>query len=158
MSIKTWNKRISTYYDGVPIPKSLINALTAVFRDTRGRFPKEVHERLATVARYPMLPAWSITPEQTTQGLEWLRLSKIWRTLSRGDKAIVEDFHRFTFQGVFTEDQTRHPSFPRVSARPVYRVHAKSGAWFDYASAPWQSGAYGVGGHPSFKVMSRGKK
>lgn len=140
MSLKTWTKRFADYYDGAPISKSIINALCSVFRDTRGRFPEEVHTKVETVACYPMGRGWTVTPEQTVQGLGWSHRREIRRTLSESNKAITDDFDRFTFRGVFVEDCTTNPSFPTFQARPVYRAHSTSGKWFDYTPAPWQSG------------------
>ena len=140
MSLKAWTKRFADYYDGAPIPKSIVNALCAVFRDTRERFAKEVHTKVEEVACYPMVHGWAVSPEQTVLGLEWLRRREIWRTLSESNKGIVESFNRFTFRSVLAEDCTTNPHFPVTQARPVYRVHGASGKWFDYTPASWQSG------------------
>ena len=100
---------------------------------------------------------WNITGEQSIQGQEWLKRREVLKLMNETDRATFEDFDHFTFVGFHIKDIST-PYFKRLNVRPVYRVHAKSGKWFDYASAPWQSGAYDNGGHPSFKLLSRGTK
>ena len=156
MSLKTWTQRFADYDAGAAISKSLINALASVVRGQRPGFDPELVKLARKRTDYENVwgktPGWAITPEQTTQGLEWLNRRPIKKHLEPGDLAILEAFDHFVFKGYEIVDRTTHSAFPRLTTRPVYRVISKSGAWFDYASSPWQDG-----GDP-FTVLSRGKK
>ena len=157
---KTWSKRFEAYDMGMPITKGLIGSLRRIVEDVN---TDNVPQRSAAIMKthYELTWnkgfGWQITPEQSEQGLNWLKRREVLKLLEEKDKAIVENFSHFTFVG-FDMIDTSSAFRLRLSVRPVYRVHSKTGAWFDYASAPWQSGAYGVGAHPSFKLMSRGTK
>jgi hypothetical protein len=78
--------------------------------------------------------AWQITPEQTEQGLRWLKLPKVKKELTQAQQAILDDFSHFLFVDV-QDDSTTY----RTDSAPVYRVCSVSGPWFDYVPKPWQS-------------------
>lgn len=83
-----------------------------------------------------------ITPEQTTKGIEYLR-SKLWkdngehrntefsRCFGIRERAIIQGFKKFTFEGVRYEQ--RGSSFQTT---PIYRVHSNAG-YFDYTMGHW---------------------
>jgi hypothetical protein len=99
-----------------------------------------------------MTGGWRITSEQTEKGLKWLKSREIQRKLTLAQVAIVDDFSHFEFVGVKAELQ--RTVFFRPDYRPVYRVYAKNGKWFDYLSSPWQDGHWNGGSAPNrFRVI-----
>lgn len=161
-ALKTWTKRIALYDGGAEITKTLIGAMKRIITLSRRDLQndKALHALLdhrfnhenSLVARGAKAVRWNITGEQTTQGLNWLRRPRLMKFLEERDLAVIHNFSRFLFVGFEIEDKTRYPGFPRIEARPVYRVIAKNGAWFDYSSSPWQSG------QESFTILARGSK
>ena len=160
---KTWTKRLEDYRKGAQITKSLINRAKGLIAS------KWITLKDGNEALWNMLVAtldyekntgattrkgavrFNITPEQTAQGLEWLRRPRLLKHLSPQDQQILADFSHFLFVGIDMENATRHGSYPQYRCRPVYRVISKTGAWFDYASSPWQSG------QASFDILARGR-
>jgi len=115
MSIKTWQKRLASYDAGQPIPKSIIIAACSALRslDT----PEAVKEALYQ----PM--GYGITPQQTEQGLAWLRRKSVLKQLRPAHLAVLDTFERFEL--VELRETTRHGWVP------VYRVIGAAGS-FDY--------------------------
>lgn len=161
-AFKTWTKRIALYDGGAEITKTLIGALKRIITLSRRDLKDDAalhklvdyrfnHEN-SVAARGAKAVRWNITGEQTIQGLNWLRQSRLKKFLEPRDLAVLDDFSRFLFVGFEITDLTRHPGFPRIDAKPVYRVIAKGGQWFDYSSSPWQSG------QESFTILARGSK
>lgn len=86
-----------------------------------------------------------ITKEQSDFGIEFLR-SKLWnksgkprstefsRCFGIREKAIILNFKKFTFEGVRYKQNSYSGQF---STTPIYRVHAKNGAYFDYTMGHW---------------------
>lgn len=139
MNKKLWERRIEGYRSGIPIPKSMISTIIRILRS-------DVVEDLNTLNDYtdgrliydvnlPMLTSldWAITSTQTDQGLEWLAREYIANSLPDDCKAILRGFLRFTLSG-FRVRREPFRFYPEVS--PVYRVHASSGAFFDYWATP----------------------
>lgn len=135
---RVWLRRIASYEAGQPIEKAKIGA----FRKLVARphwlkpIPPELQTKLDSLWEfgYRSRFAWSITPEQTQQGLRWLKLPKIHKQLSPAQQAILDDFSHFLFVDVCDRSTTY-----RVDSAPVYRVCSHAGPWFDYVPKPWQS-------------------
>ena len=138
MSLKTWQKRVGQFNAGEPISNSLINALKFIFNRSMMSGAREEQGMLEehVLYQYGEGPGWKITPEQTQKGLDWLKRSNVWRHLEGNCQNIVNEFERFTFEGVRLEWVGL-----RQSAELVYRVYGKSGSYFDYTASPWQQGS-----------------
>jgi hypothetical protein len=135
---RIWQRRILAYDAGTPIEKSKIGAFRKLVCRP-GFLPSLPDELKARVVglwddRGNSRFAWQITPEQTEQGLNWLKLPKIKKQLTAGQQAILDDFSHFLFVDV-QDDSTTY----RTDSAPVYRVCSVSGPWFDYVPKPWQS-------------------
>lgn len=160
-AFKTWSKRIPGFDGGVRIPKTVIGALKRIITLSRRdlKDDQDLHKLLGSrfdyensaTTRGPKAVRWNITGEQTTQGLNWLRQPRMKKLFEPRDLAVLDNFSFFLFVGFEIENRTQHPSFPRIDAKPVYRVIAQDGTWFDYSSSPWQSG------QASFTILARGK-
>lgn len=160
-AFKTWSKRIPAFDGGAAITKTIIGALKRIITLSRRDLQddKDLHKLVdyrfnhenSVAARGAKAVRWKITGEQTTQGLNWLRRPRMMKFLETQDLAVLHNFSHFLFVGFEIENRTQHPSFPRIDAKPVYRVIGKDGRWFDYSSSPWQSG------QASFTVLARGK-
>jgi len=129
---RTWTRRIASYQAGQPIEKAKIGA----FRKLVCNRPSDDVPFLGALwddyGRSQF--AWQITPEQTEQGLAWLKLPKIYKQLSESQRSILDDFSHFLFVDVQDLSTTyRHDS------APVYRVCSNAGPWFDYVPRPWQT-------------------
>lgn len=135
---RTWLRRIAAYNAGQPIEKSKIGAFRKLV--CRPHYLPELPAELTAAVRALWDDvgrsrfAWQITPEQTEQGLHWLKLPKIYRQMSPAQQAILDNFSHFLFVDV-QDDSTTY----RTDSAPIYRVCSTDGAWFDYASKPWQS-------------------
>jgi len=81
---------------------------------------------------------YSITPEQTTKGLDWLFNL---RFTARGkerknnpfgyrEQSILDDFDRFELVGIY--DDAYYQYNDRHNYKPIYRVIASDGESFDY--------------------------
>jgi hypothetical protein len=162
--MKTWVKRLEDYRKGGQISKSLINRAKGLiaskwitvkdgnldlWKMLKGTLDYELNTG-ATTRKGAV--RFNITPDQTAQGLEWLKRDRMKRLLGDQDFSILVNFSHFLFVGIEVVDATRHDAYPQFRCRPVYRVISKSGSWFDYASSPWQSG------QASFDVLARGSK
>ena len=159
--MKTWVKRLENYRKGEQISKALINRAKGLIASkwiTLKDGNEALWKMLAATLDYEKNTGattrkgavrFNITPEQTAQGLDWLRRDRMKKHLEQRDQEILADFSHFLFVGIDMENVTRHGSYPQYRCRPVYRVISKTGAWFDYASSPWQSG------QASFDILAR---
>ena len=149
MSIKTWEKRCDAYDKGEPITNSLLNKLKSIFNQPiflEGKPERMLLEERA-LYEYGDGPGWTITPEQTKKGLDWMAQPRILKKFSAvcmphysmtrevDLRPIIENFSHFTFEGI-------HPDMVgmRYTGELIYRVHAKDGSFFDYSASPWQQG------------------
>lgn len=123
MASNIWTKRIAEYQAGKPIPKSMvIAAASQVRRD--GPHAQVIADAMTP----PHEIAWAITPEQSAQGLKWCMGRQIFRQFTAHEQRILGTFSHFTFSGL--DVVPRFAGFK--DARPIYRVHSTTGAWFDY--------------------------
>lgn len=85
---------------------------------------------------------FSITKEQTKQGLEYLtkglfnkkgqvRRSEFSKCFNDLDVEVIRSFSHFTFEGL--EILGTH----WLNTYPIYRVHSTNGSFFDYTSGHW---------------------
>ena len=149
-TLKTWAKRFKAYDAGEPIPKGLIGSLKRIAGKQSA--PAAIVQKVNYELVWNTAFEWKITQDQTLQGLGWLQRREIQKLMAPEDKAILEGFSHFTFKGFDLRLRNRW-----VVALPVYRVHSKSGAWFDYISTPWQSRSFQGEDCLTFHVLSRGK-
>ena len=149
-SFKTWTKRLEDFKAGLPVKESLFSAMCSNIRG-RARVAPDTRQLLAKKLAYGTLgkKTFTITPEQTVKGLSWLKRSAIYKHLDPAEKRVVDDFSHFSFPGILVQDR----NYGMTDARPVYRVHAKSGHWFDYVANPWQSSLWG--GKEPFTVIAK---
>ena len=134
---RTWKRRIAAYQSGQPIEKAKIGAFRKLINRSPylPRLSSELIELIESLWIYGRSQfAWQITPEQTEQGLRWLRLPKIKRELGDAEQAILDDFSHFLFVDV----QDLSTNY-RADSAPVYRVCSHTHGWFDYVPRPWQS-------------------
>lgn len=68
----------------------------------------------------------------TAQGLAWLRSRSVQRVLGPHERAVVENFVRFTLSDFRNVKNDFH--------LPVWRVWGKGGLSFEYCTGSWQSG------------------
>jgi hypothetical protein len=136
---RIWKRRIAAYQSGTPIEKSKIGAFRKLI--ARPRYLPDLPQELTALLGQlydeygRSLYAWQVTPEQTEQGLRWLKLPKVKKELTEAQQAILDDFSHFLFVDV-QDDSTCY----RTHSAPVYRVCAASSpAYFDYVPKPWQS-------------------
>ena len=146
---RVWLRRIASYEAGQPIEKAKIGAFRKILcRGTRELpLSPELLAKLGSLfdGRGRSNFAWFITPEQTEQGLNWLKLPKIHKQLEPRDQAVLNDFSHFLFVNV-QDLSTTHRNY----SAPVYRVCSNAGPWFDYVPRPWQAA-----GCP-FEIVGRG--
>lgn len=108
----------------------------------------------------PDTRGYDITAEQEDKGLTWL-VNQVWTPTGRERKnnplspnqvLVLKDFERFEFRGYVTFYRSW-----RSVVRPVYRVVAGDGSWFDYAvnyNASELMG--GIGGNDRMAVLREG--
>lgn len=142
MSLKAWQKRIEQYEAGAPIPESLVRALRVAAQPGT-----PTHDLINSKCLYDGANAdhgveWRITYEQTKKGIKWLRSHAIRELMREEEQRIVNDFSRFYFVGIkaYEYESPMRTGHVLTHYAPVYRVCGNSGEWFDYVSAPWQSG------------------
>lgn len=141
MSRSPWEKRIKQYESGAAIPASLVNMIKSAFNhpimweSCRNKLLFEEH----AIYQYGSGPGWSITPEQTTKCLKWLAQPKIMELFDDEQRVIIADFDKFTFEGIYPDMIGLH-----YTGDIVYRVHSKSGDWFDYSFNLWMSNDAGL--------------
>jgi hypothetical protein len=135
---RLWTKRLAAHKMGEPIEKAKINALN-----------RRCGTQWRPTAETELLTAWfnkhfgygsfklTITGEQTTQGINWLKRRDVLKKLAPFCQQVVADFTKFTFQGIWTVSVNNHGMRRGV---PVYRVYGKKGKWFDYYATAWQFG------------------
>ncbi len=129
---RTWARRIAAYQAGQPIEKAKIGAFRKIVCNRPDTDVPALSGLWDDYGRSSF--AWQITPDQTVQGLNWLRLPEIKKQLTEAQQAILDDFSHFLFVDVQDLSTTyRHDS------APVYRVCSHSHGWFDYVPRPWQS-------------------
>ena len=141
MSVKVWQKRIEQYQNGAPIPNSMINVIKSAFNQPimfESRPERLLFEEHA-LYQYGSGPGWGITYEQIQKGLKWIRQPKIMKLFTDEQRLIIEDFDRFTFEGIHADMIGM-----RYTGDIVYRVHSASGDWFDYSFNPWMSAGAGL--------------
>ena len=96
------------------------------------QIPEDLQTLIATQS-----PAWQITPEQTEQGLNWLRKKEIIIFLSENQQEILENFSHFLFIG--TKEIAKEYGF--TFSYPIYRVCGKGKkgrkSFFDYIPQPF---------------------
>lgn len=131
---RTWRKRIAAYDAGQPIPKSRVYAFRKLTSKPLGELHAELFGELCKLHARGF--AWRITPEQTEQGLAWLKQKKVQKCMTESQRAIVDDFSHFLFVDLFEVPRSHGFS----DYLPVYRVCSASGPYFDYISRPWVSG------------------
>ena len=156
-NIKTWQKRVEEYNNGAVIGESHIVALRSVLSQFAGfsneHYADDVKVYLRATVTHPMV-SWAITEKQSLKGIAWLRRAEIQKLLNDHCASCVEQFSRFVFKGVKVLASSPYNS---NHVLPVYRVIAKDGRWFDYASSPWQINAYD-GSSIRFMVLMEGGK
>lgn len=137
MSFATWKKRVAAYAAGAPITNSLINQLRSLFAHSFMVAAKPECAMLEDIVIYEngSGPNWAITPEQAEKGLKWMQRSNVNKHFASAHTRIIEDFDRFTFEGLLLGWEGMGQS-----ANVVYRVHSKSHGFFDYTAPPWQQG------------------
>lgn len=134
---RTWRKRIAAYDAGQPIPKAHVYALRGALARSNASYKPVSDDMKAELEKlFNRGFAWQITPEQTEQGLAWLKQKKVQKEMIESQRAIVDDFSHFLFVDLF--EVSRGHSFSDYL--PVYRVCSATGPWFDYISRPWVSG------------------
>lgn len=87
-----------------------------------------------------VVDGYSITPDQTTKGIDYLR-NAIWtskgkprrtakaKVFGSRERAIILDFNQFKFVGVQDISHSEYRFYV-----PVYRVIANNGAYFEYTT------------------------
>lgn len=134
---RTWKRRIQSYQSGHPIEKAKIGAFRKLVN--RPAYLPQLSPELAALIESLWIYgrsqfAWRIEPDQTEQGLRWLRMPKVYRQLGPTETAILDDFSHFLFVDVQDNSTTY-----RTDSAPVYRVCSHTHGWFDYTPRPWQS-------------------
>ena len=132
---RTWTKRVKAYQAGAPIEKSKIGAICRIMRGGDKSIPDDIYPVLELITEGQV--AWRITPEQTEQGLNWLKRPVVRKALTPTQQSIINDFSHYLFAGTF-EIQTAHG---RVESTPIYRVCAHGPACFDYTARCGLSGS-----------------
>ena len=140
-SFKTWTQRLEDFKAGLPVRESLFSAMCSTIRRSKIG-AEDTQALLEKKLAYGALgkKTFRITPEQSEKGIAWLRRRAIYKHLDPHEQKCVDDFSHFTFPGILVRERG---AYGMTDARPVYRVHAKSGHWFDYVANPWQSSVWG---------------
>ena len=131
---RTWRRRIAAHDAGQPITKPHIYAFRKLWANSRNLAPELLADIQALCDRGI---AWQITPEQTVQGLNWLKSRKAQKQLTESQRAIVDDFSHFLFVDV----REYSIGYGRSIFTPAYRVCSNRGPWFDYTATTWQDGS-----------------
>lgn len=88
---------------------------------------------------------YSITPEQSEFGIQWLRnacfkadgslrTSKLAKCFGLAERNVIRNFSHFTFEGVRYQ---QNPYSGQFSTTPIYRTHSENGDYFDYTMEFW---------------------